>query len=185
MTILFVVDRAREWLHEIPGTAVASAREYLTDPRYNDGRVERVVNLCRFDRVQGTGYHVSMLADARGHRPLPDVKSIEELRAATLLRLIAGEVDPLMQAAEGSDSDVLRLDAYFGRDPSGRHPAASQKLFELVHAPLTRAMFQRVAGRWRLAAIDVLTPPDILPRDRKFLVRSATEFVSSGRATVE
>ena len=38
----------------------------------------RIVNLCRTDRYQGRGYYVSLLAEARGHRALPEVKTLNE-----------------------------------------------------------------------------------------------------------
>jgi len=91
--VLFVVDRQQQWPFELPGSSVVTARTYLTDPAYGNGIDAQVVNLCRADRYQGRGYYVSLLAEARGHRPLPDVKTIEDLQSAAHLELLASEVD--------------------------------------------------------------------------------------------
>jgi hypothetical protein len=50
-----------------------AAREYLTDPKFSENRRSRVFNLCRSYGYQTVGYYVSLLATARGHKPLPSV----------------------------------------------------------------------------------------------------------------
>ena len=70
MKVLFVANREEEWPYQIPGTAVARAREYLAGTAYTNGVCERVVNppaangtaqlhtgkpsrsACTFDRVE-------------------------------------------------------------------------------------------------------------------------------------
>src|SRR3954470_21199928 len=84
MTILFVVDQSRHWPFEIPGSAVVSARAYLTEPAYANHLKARVVNLCRVTRYQGRGYYVSLLAEARGHAPTPGVKDLGDLQSGEL-----------------------------------------------------------------------------------------------------
>jgi len=81
MNIYFVVNHARDWPFEIEGVRVLTAREYLTDPAYAEHQSARIVNLCRTDRYQGRGYYVSLLAEARGHRALPEVKTLGDLHA--------------------------------------------------------------------------------------------------------
>src|SRR3954464_13702378 len=143
MKVLFVVNREQEWPFEIPGSGAVTARAYLTDPRYSNGIDPQVVNLCRADRYQGRGYYVSLLAEARGHRPLPDVKSIEDLQSEAHVALISSEIDELVQTSlQHARSNLFELDAYFGRDPAELHPARAQRLFSLAPAPLLRAHFR-------------------------------------------
>ncbi|MGZ5223545.1 MAG: RimK-like ATPgrasp N-terminal domain-containing protein, partial [Burkholderiales bacterium] len=119
MKVLFVVNRDQEWPFEIPGSSVASARAYLTDPAYSNGMDAQIVNLCRADRYQGRGYYVSLLAEARGHRPSPDVKTIEDLQSPAHLAMLADGIDELVQdSLQRDESNLFELDAYFGRDPA-------------------------------------------------------------------
>jgi glutathione synthase/RimK-type ligase-like ATP-grasp enzyme len=179
--VLFVTNRGQEWPFEIPGSGVATARSYLTDPAYSNLDA-RVVNLCRADRYQGRGYYVSLLAEARGHRPLPDVKTIEDLQAPAHLDALADEMDPLVQRSLQHDaSDVFELDAYFGRDPAELHPALAQRLYDLVKAPLLRAVFERTENRWRLAEVRAIGVSDTPPQHRAFLLATATEYVTGHR----
>ncbi|HWI14262.1 MAG TPA: RimK family protein, partial [Burkholderiales bacterium] len=175
-------NRQQEWPFEIAGSSAIAARAYLTDPAYSVGIDARLVNLCRCDRYQGRGYYVSLLAEARGHNPLPDVKTIEDLQSATLVDLLAAELQPLIQEAlQNRAADVFHIDAYFGRDPTGLHPAVSRQLFALVKAPLLRAKFEQRPEGWRLAGVVALGIADVPLEHRALLVDAATDYINGTR----
>jgi len=87
-SLIFVVNHPREFPAAVPGAEVVSASTYLTDPAYGENRLARVLNLCRADRYQGRGYYVSLLAEARGHNPLPEVKTIRDLQTGDFEHLL-------------------------------------------------------------------------------------------------
>ena len=68
MSGLVVVDQLSDWPVEIPGVEVVTAWKYLTHDEFTRIRGARVYNLCRTFSYQTTGYYVSLLAGARGHR---------------------------------------------------------------------------------------------------------------------
>jgi hypothetical protein len=180
--VLFVVNRQQDWPFEVPGSSVAAARAYLTDPRYSNGIDPQVVNLCRADRYQGRGYYASLLAEARGHRPLPDVKTIEDLQSEAHLARLADEIKALAQSSlQHGSSDLFELDAYFGRDPAERHAALAERLFALAPAPLLRAQFSRSGDGWHLKSLSAIAVSDIPPQHRVFLLAAATEYVTGYR----
>ena len=182
MKVLFVVNRQQEWPFEIAGSSATAARNYLTDPAYSVGIDGQLVNLCRCDRYQGRGYYVSLLAEARGHNPLPDVKTIEDLQSSTLVELLAADLEPLIQDVLKSDgSHMLQIDAYFGRDPDNLHAAVSRQLFALVRAPLLRAQFRQEEGRWRLSGVLALGIGDVPLERRAVLVDAATDYINGCR----
>jgi glutathione synthase/RimK-type ligase-like ATP-grasp enzyme len=181
MSALIVVDRPSDWTAAIEGTQVATARDYLTDPAYSGEVDYRVINLCRADRYQGRGYYVSLLADARGHQPLPEVKSVEDLQSPALLRALAREVDELIEDAIGSDdASEIRVDAFFGRDPRSEHPVLAQQLFTLVKVPLLRATFGRQHGRWRLRSLRALSAGAVPPEQRTALDEATRLYLAGG-----
>jgi glutathione synthase/RimK-type ligase-like ATP-grasp enzyme len=175
---LVVTDQKREWF-EIPDAAVLGARGYLAEPESGGDARVRVLNLCRTGRYQGRGYYVSLLAEARGQRPLPDVKTIGELKSEAFMRAISAELEPLAQETLPRDgSDRFQLDAYLGKDPAGRRDALARKLFASVRAPLLRAVFRRAAGSWRLETVHAIGLADIPPQDRAFLLEATKAFVA-------
>ena len=80
MIALVVVDNPKHWPLTIPGTEIVAAREYLTNPHYFDLKGANVFNLSKSYRYQTVGYYVSLLARARGHRPMPSVTTLQDLR---------------------------------------------------------------------------------------------------------
>jgi hypothetical protein len=96
MKTVVVIDQNQKWF-EIPDATVLTARRYLAELEAgNDGAV-RVLNLCRTGRYQGRGYYVSLLAEARGQRPVPGVKTIEDLRFDAFVRGLDAELQPLVK----------------------------------------------------------------------------------------
>ena len=95
--MLIVVENPKAWRLEIPGAEVVPAREYLTDRRFMDLKGAKVFNLCRTYGYQTTGYYVSLLAAARGHRPLPSVTTIQDLRQSAVLRIVSEDLEHQLQ----------------------------------------------------------------------------------------
>jgi glutathione synthase/RimK-type ligase-like ATP-grasp enzyme len=183
MNVFLVVNHQRDWPVDIPGANVVSAREYLTDPAYSENRPARVLNLCRTDRYQGRGYYVSLLAEARGHRPLPEVKTIGDLQADLPANLLSGTFNDQVQRALASQTgDRCIVDAYFGRDPLRRNDTLSQQLFAALRAPLLRASFARNSGRWRLSELRILSATDVEPEHHAFVAEAATDYITRNRA---
>jgi len=179
---LFVVDRHQDWPFEIPQSTVVTARAYLTDPAHSNGSDTQLVNLCRAGRYQGRGYYVSLLGEARGHRPLAEVKAIEDLQSASHVAHLAAELDELVQRSlAGTATEIFELHSYFGRDPAQRHAALAQQLFSLARAPLLRAEFRRNDRRWRLTKLGAIGVADVPAQHRAALLAAATEYVTGSR----
>jgi glutathione synthase/RimK-type ligase-like ATP-grasp enzyme len=178
MTVLFVVNREEEWPFRFPGTAVVPAGDYLTGPAYTNGACERVINLCRCDRYQGRGYYVSLLAEARGHQPLPDAAAVEALQGEHVDALLAAKIEALVQGSlEHEPAPFFEIDAYFGADPTGRRPAVARQLFAVAKAPLIRARFRSGPGGWKLDGMRPVGASDIPSRHRAALTQAAARFV--------
>jgi len=182
MNILLVVDNPRDWPLEIPDVTLAAARTYLTDPAYSGAHAVKVFNLCKSYRYQSLGYYVSLLAEARGHKPLPKVGTIEDLQSQTLVRHLTEDLDALVQRLLAPlKLDEFELSIYFGRNITSRYDQLSQQLFNLLQAPLLRASFRRQEGEWELRSIRAIAASDIPPRHQEFVVRAATDYFAGRR----
>lgn len=182
MSILIVVDNPRDWPLDMPGVAVVSARAYLTDPAYGEDRTVKVFDLCRSYRYQSLGYYVSLLAEARGHKPLPRVSTMEDLQSQTLVRLLTEDLDELVQKSLAPiKSDSFDLSIYFGRNVARRHAMLSRRLFSRLQAPLLRAHFERHREQWRLRSVRAIAASDIPPAHHEFAVEAATAYFMGRR----
>lgn len=182
MSILIVVSNPRDWPLDVPGVTVVPARAYLTDPAYGGDRYARVFNLCKSYRYQSLGYYVSLLAEARGHKPLPRANTIEDLQSRNMVRLLTEGLDELIQKSLAPiKSDAFELSIYFGRNVASRHEALSRQLFSLLQAPLLRAEFERRGHHWRIRSVRQIAASDIPPQHQEFAIQATTEYFMGRR----
>ncbi len=185
MQALIVVHNPENWEFRAPGVRVVSAREYLTDPDYAQVRGARVFNLCRSYRYLSLGYYVSLLAEARGHRPLPTINTVRDLRMQAVVQIAAEDLDDLVQQVlTPLKSDRFTLSIYFGRNMAKRYARLCTRLFNLFPAPLLRAQFVR-REKWELQSLYTIASGDVPQNHRGFVEEAATEYFarpSTGRA---
>jgi hypothetical protein len=92
------------------------------------------------------------------------------------------EIEALLRPALPKSGDAaIEVDAYFGRDPTGRHAAVSRRLFELVKAPLLRARFERIGASWQLNGTAMLDPTAIPEAHQSALAGAIAAFVAENR----
>ncbi|MCC7412713.1 MAG: RimK family protein [Gammaproteobacteria bacterium] len=185
MSVLIVVDNPQRWPLEIPGVGVVSGREYLTDPRHSEDRTAKVFNLCRSYRYQTVGYYVSLLAEARGHKPLPNVSTIQDLKSQTVVRTLSEEVDDVIQRAlRRLHSNTFTLSIYFGQNLAKRYERLALWMFNLFPMPMLRAKFVRVGDHWDLQSVRPIAASDIPESHRRFAIDAATTYFTRHKRRV-
>ncbi|MCB1078892.1 MAG: RimK-like ATPgrasp N-terminal domain-containing protein, partial [Verrucomicrobiae bacterium] len=93
-----IVDRPADWSIALPeGVRMITPKEYLTDPEIQRLRRARVFNLSRDYSYQSAGYYVSLLAEARDHRPLPSVSTLRHLHGRP--PVVSQELQQLIQSS--------------------------------------------------------------------------------------
>lgn len=177
MQHLIVVDSVESWQGRLPDVDVVSAREYLADPRWSALRSARVYNLCASYRYQATGYYVSLLAAARGHRPLPSVATMQDFKSPNVIKLMSGDLQRLMaRSLKSIQSDTFVLSMYFGRNLAERHEALSRALFTLFPAPLLKADFVRSNDEWLLRRLAPMGFGDVPESHQDFMHEAARRY---------
>lgn len=184
MKALIVVDSPKHWPFHIPNVEVVAARKYITTLDFSSRRGIRVFNLCRSYRYQSVGYYVSLLAAARGHKPIPSVSTIQDLKANEIVRIRSDELDAIMQRSLASIiSDTFVLSVYFGRNLAERHARLARHLYRLFHAPLLRATFARHPkdGHWQIQTLRPIPVGEIPESHHEFVLEAASKYFATGR----
>ena len=94
---LLLVEKASHWKGHVNGYPVVTAAEYLKDPIWQQKRGLRIVNLCRSQKYLGEGYYCSLLAEARGHKVIPSVRTLRDLSRKSLYSLETEDLDKQVQ----------------------------------------------------------------------------------------
>ncbi|MEG2005329.1 MAG: RimK family protein, partial [Bilophila sp.] len=178
MKILIVAYGAEKWNLSIPGVEIITPRRYITDPRYASTPGTRVLNLSRSYRYQSNGYYVSLLAAARGHRPMPSVSTMRDLQGSLYSGYVDGELDDIIQknfAPLAGESFTLSI--YFGRNLAKRYEKLSLKLFNMLTAPLLRAFFIKTPqGKWHLKRISAIALSEVPDDHRPFMLEAMQDY---------
>jgi glutathione synthase/RimK-type ligase-like ATP-grasp enzyme len=136
-----------------------------------------VFNVCRRYGYQSVGYYVSLLAAARGHRPLPSVATLQALSASPLVRLVSEDLDDLIQKGLSHiKSGEFSLSVYFGKNVTQRYDRLGRALFNQFPAPFLRARFTWAEDSWRLASIRPIAAAEIPEGHLPFVMQRARDY---------
>ncbi len=185
MQTFVVVNNLKDWPLEIEGVEIVEARSYLMDGRYSACRNVKVINLCRSYRYQTSGYYVSLLASARGHKPQPNLTVIQDLKSPTMIRFISQELDELIQRSlHQIQGDRFVLSIYFGKNLAKRYDRLATHLYKEFQAPLLQADFVRDSKKWNLRSITPIAGSDIPEDHRHFVIERAKEYFAGKRSSL-
>lgn len=175
MTPLIVVDDLEDWPAAAADPPVIDARRYLDDPAYGEPGAWRVVNLCQVRHYQNPGYYVSLLAEARNHRPLPAPDAVLNLQSDDLIRLALTGLEPLVQHALSDEGEpYAKLRICFGKGSrSAHHDQLCRRIYERLPAPLLAARFAQRNGAWRLRSLRPLSLRNVSARQRWQVAQAA------------
>ncbi len=165
MSILLVLDNPKDWPLNIEGVDVVSARRYLTDPSFSERHPHKVFNLCKSYRYQSLGYYVSLLAAARGHKPLPDISTIQDLKLSEIVRFAGEDLeDDIQKWLKDKKGDTFILSIYFGQNVEEEFNPLALAIFNQFPAPFLRAQFRHEKDRWVLEGLRTI-PSDEIPQE--------------------
>jgi glutathione synthase/RimK-type ligase-like ATP-grasp enzyme len=176
MKAILVIENARRWPLRLEGAEVVSARDYLVGDQWGGLRGLRVYNFCRTYGYQTLGYYVSLLAAARGHRPIPTVETLQDLRLAPVVRMVSDDLEGLIRKSLSRlKGRRYELSVYFGRNLARRYDALARALHEVFPVPLLRAGFERHGDEWRLVSVRPVATSEVPESHRPFVIKMAEE----------
>src|ERR1700687_4592737 len=160
---VILVDQGRDLPNAETPHKVISTREYLARPPLFDMGRPTIVNLARSYAYQTRAYYASLLAEARGHRVVPTVETMLELREAKLYEHALPELeDELNRCARRADfqpEGELKLLVCFGIAHDPRFESFGRLLFDWFRCPALEVMVE--PGTWLSTA---RTRPRNIPR---------------------
>jgi glutathione synthase/RimK-type ligase-like ATP-grasp enzyme len=158
---VILVDQPRDFPNADTPHKVITTSEYLARPRLFDLGRPKLVNLSRSYAYQSKGYYASLLAEARGHRVVPTVETMLELREAKLYEHALPELeDELNRCARKADfqpEGEFKFLVCFGIAHDERFEAFGRLLFDWFRCPALEVTVE--PGRW--LAIDRIRPRTI------------------------
>src|SRR5437667_371700 len=134
---VILVDQPKDLPNAETPHKVITTSEYLARRRLFDMGRPKLVNLARSYAYQSKGYYASLLAEARGHRVVPTVETMLELREAKLYEHALPKLeDELNRCARRAD---------FQPEGEFKHLARIAERLSVDVEPVTRRQLSEVA----------------------------------------
>jgi glutathione synthase/RimK-type ligase-like ATP-grasp enzyme len=183
MPKLIVVENPDVWQFSLDDVEVISPAKYISGEVYQETRGLKVLNLCKSYQYQSLGYYVSLLAEARHHKVLPGVTTIQDLRFPSILREDSQDFDNLIQTAfKNETGDRVEFNIYFGITQSENLNKLASQLFQYIQAPSLRAAFSK-RSKWLLQSIKPLSLGEVPEADRELLQKGLEKYIVRKRET--
>lgn len=167
--LYIVVDSPDDWTPYYPSNELISVENYLSLQAHKMAKT-KVINLCRDYSYLGTGYYCSLLAEARGQRVIPSIRSMTDLSNHHFYQLHE-DVDEQLDRYLHQDNPSLTLKIYFGQTLHAGLEKIARQLFELYPCPILDVSFVHNVG-WQIQSIK---PGNITELD----VAQQTEFATA------
>jgi hypothetical protein len=90
---MLLIEQPGDWKPHFPEYPVMLARDYLTQRPETPSYQLRVINLCRSSRYLSVGYYCSLLAEARNHKVVPTVRTLQDLSRKSIYSLDTEDID--------------------------------------------------------------------------------------------
>ena len=178
---IVVVESRRDWKGAAPAVRLVIADEYLSDPAFAEAELH-VINLCRSMRYQSLGYYCSLLAEARGHRVLASVATLQDLSRKILY---GSEIPALAQYLDAlDDAERAALPAHFnvylGQCENPLLAPLARRLFEQFAVPLLHVDLRHRKERVSVAGLRTLSIRALEAGEADCLARALDAHVAKG-----
>lgn len=181
MNKIIVCNDPEKLRFNIEHVKTISTREYLTNPEYVSMKQVRIFNLSDDYTYQSKGYYISLLAEARGHRPLPSVKNILDFSARALAKTVNEENDELIQKSlKDIKSKEFTLSIYFGQNLAEKYRELSQAFHRFFQVPYFRVKFTK-NGKWQVHSARIISAKDIPDSHFYYIRRFARDYFDKQR----
>jgi len=158
---VILVDQPKDFPNADTPHKVITTSEYLARPKLFDIGRPKLINLSRSYAYQSKGYYASLLAEARGHRVVPTVETMLELREVKLyehaLPDLEDELNRCIRKACSQPEAEFKLLVCFGIARDERFEAFGRLLFDWFRCPALEITIE--PGVW--LSIDRIRPRSI------------------------
>jgi len=171
---ILLLENLQDWHPStVSGLPLVAARDYLTDPAWAGRKGLKVLNMCRDRDYLDVGYYCSLLAEARGHRILPSVRTLNDLAESDsypvdLQQLNRHIARLLKRRHSGLASTRLEFVVVFGEAPMADLRSLGQALYRLFPAPLLQVVLER-ESLWHVSSVRIVAPTELSETDSERL----------------
>lgn len=156
-SVFILLDTLHDWKPYYKTDSIMTVSDYL-EHHYDDKAPRLVINLAGDYSYNSAGYYGSLLAQARGHRALPCVETLNKLETGTGIRMTAGLQKICHQwiTRNNIQDDIWYMDIFFGTCREKGLERIARFIFDNYPCPLLRVGFN-TRSRNQIETVQALT----------------------------
>lgn len=183
MTTLIVVDKLKDFAVGVNEATVIDFDRYLADYPKTGEHKTRIINLCATDKYLSKGYYCSLLAEARQHKALPSVNTINDLIIASNDQALQVAILTLPKSLVSTAIDDASIDVVFGKACTQNMQAIAKYVFDRFPAPLLHINVSKQPNTTFLKVslgnlVSLLNKEDPASDNKKSLVTSLQDYLN-------
>lgn len=174
---LIVIDSPEQWAPYFRSESVVTADEYLQDDQYSKSHFS-VINLCSNLSYLSEGYYCSLLGQARKHKVLPSIETLNQLEGITLLKMnqsLQRHCNCRHNLDKASGNGGYQLDLFFGKCEDVSLQKLARAVFDQYPAPLLRITISETHP-FQVTGIQTLTLNDLNDQQQDLFADSLDGF---------
>ncbi len=178
---IVIVDKISDWQPYYPTESLVTAKDYLFNKKYQEIKNLRIINLSKKYKYLSSGYYCSLLAEARNHRIIPNLKTINDLSKK---RIYISDIDELQLVSEDmlkkyqniKDNVVMiAFKVYFGQSKISEFKKLASDIYTYYPVPIleVRLVFDKV---WKINSIIPSSLGELKEGDEDFFGKALEKY---------
>lgn len=179
--LIVVVDNIKDWRPYFPSDQIVPVQRYLFDRGFQENQNLRVINLCNKNGYLKHGYYCSMLAEARNHKVIPKLKTLNDLSKKTIYLQDLVDfheiIDKLGKKLEkAGKTGPIEFKTYFSRTQEKEFEELGRKVFEYYPCPILEVSLICKDSQWRVNSVEQLGMRDLKEGEEDFFAASLDKY---------
>lgn len=176
---LIIIENKDDWAPYFPSANVITVDDYLQSPPQSRGRRAQIINLCHSLDYLSPGYYCSMVAEARGHRVMPSIRTINDLSRRSLyaydLSDLSTRLDKQLAETQHGDDCRIHIKVFFGQCDVQPLQKLARQIFEQFPCPLIDIELSH-KGHWLINQIKAGSIEELNDAQQDLFAAALDEF---------
>ncbi len=175
-----VLEDMKDWKPYYPSDRIISANEYLMSSGKETVGNMHVINLCRSYGYLDLGWYVSLLAESRRHKVIPDTSAILNISKRSIYSLelddLNDTVDRILKSEHekhqdgGSDFKTFSVRFFFGQTDLAAFSSLARQMYDMFAIPILEVEFKK-RDKWIIEKISPVPLRSLLPFEEDQFVK--------------
>lgn len=178
---IIIVDKLSDWRPYYPTDALVTVKDYLFNKRYQKMKHLRIINLSKKYKYLSAGYYCSLLAEARNHKVIPRLKTINDLskKSIYISDIESLQVMPLKMLSRfesiKDNVKVISFKIYFGQTKIEEFKKLAADIYTYYPMPIleVRLVYDKI---WKVGSITSSSISDIQENEEQFFGEALEKY---------